>query len=152
MMTNDEAVTYIIRHCNPDYPKGKTEWETAINMAIDALRNLPTQMSGTSDAVSRQAAIDEIRRCRFVVDAIEKINSLPSAQPKINNQINLCDSCRHTYPDCPAGKDDVLFGNGEGHDNICACGKYEVQCRQEIELDCDTCKHSEKQWDKPPCD
>lgn len=36
-MTRDEARKYIIRHCNPDYPKGKTEWETAINMAIYAL-------------------------------------------------------------------------------------------------------------------
>lgn len=38
---------------------------------------------GTSgDCISRQAAIDEIRKCRFVVDAIEKINGLPSAQPE----------------------------------------------------------------------
>lgn len=36
-MTREEARAYIIRHCNPDYPKGKTEWETAINMAIKAL-------------------------------------------------------------------------------------------------------------------
>ena len=36
-MTNDEAREYIIRHCNPDYPNGKTEWETAINMSIEAL-------------------------------------------------------------------------------------------------------------------
>lgn len=36
-MTVKEAKEYIIRHCNPDYPNGKTEWETAINMAIDAL-------------------------------------------------------------------------------------------------------------------
>jgi len=34
------------------------------------------------DSISRQAAIDEIRRCRFVVDAIEKISKLPSAQPE----------------------------------------------------------------------
>ena len=36
-MTEKEAIKYIIQHCNPDYPKGKTEWETAINMAISAL-------------------------------------------------------------------------------------------------------------------
>lgn len=34
-----------------------------------------------TDTISRQAAIDEIRKCRFVVDAIEKIRALPSAQP-----------------------------------------------------------------------
>jgi len=36
-MTREEARSYIIRHCNPDYPQGKTEWERAINMAIKAL-------------------------------------------------------------------------------------------------------------------
>lgn len=37
-MTVEEAIDYIIRHCNPDYPNGKTEWETAVNMAIEALK------------------------------------------------------------------------------------------------------------------
>lgn len=36
-MTREEAKVYIIRHCNPDYPKGKTEWEQAVNRAIKAL-------------------------------------------------------------------------------------------------------------------
>lgn len=35
------------------------------------------------DPISRQAAIGEIRKCRFVVDAIEKIRGLPSAQPEL---------------------------------------------------------------------
>lgn len=35
------------------------------------------------DVIYRQAAIDEIRKCRFVVDAIEKIRGLPSAPPEI---------------------------------------------------------------------
>ena len=35
-----------------------------------------------SDLISRQAAIDEIRKCRFVVDAIDKIKDLQSAEPK----------------------------------------------------------------------
>ena len=34
------------------------------------------------DLISRQAAIDEIMKCRYVVDAIEKIKALPSAQPE----------------------------------------------------------------------
>lgn len=37
-MTTQEAIDYIKQHCNPDYPSGKTEWETAINMAIGALQ------------------------------------------------------------------------------------------------------------------
>ena len=43
------------------------------------------------DTISRQAAIDEIRKCRFVVDAIEKIKALPSAQPEIIR----CTECKH---------------------------------------------------------
>lgn len=46
----------------------------------------------------------------------------PPAQP--NNQVNLCDSCKYSYPDCPSEADDVIFGNGKGNDNICACNKY----------------------------
>ena len=42
-----------------------------------------------SDLISREAAIREIRKCRFVVDAIEKIRRLPSAQPIVPN----CDGC-----------------------------------------------------------
>lgn len=45
------------------------------------------------DSISRQAAIDEIRKCRFVVDAIEKIIGLPSAQP----EIICCKDCKHHW-------------------------------------------------------
>lgn len=51
-MTREEAKAYIIRHCNPDYPKGKTEWETAINMAIKALSREPSE-----DCISRKALL-----------------------------------------------------------------------------------------------
>ena len=34
------------------------------------------------ELISRQAALGEIKKCRFVVDAIEKISALPSAQPE----------------------------------------------------------------------
>ena len=37
-MTREEAKAYIIQHCNPDYPNGNTEWEIAMNMAIEALQ------------------------------------------------------------------------------------------------------------------
>lgn len=42
-----------------------------------------------------------------------------------NNKVNLCDSCKYTYPDCSANKDDVLFGDGVGNDNICCCNSYQ---------------------------
>ena len=100
-----------------------------------------------SDLIERQAVIDAIVNTVSEIglhdnsevarygatfrqhEIIDIIEGMPSAQPTLNNQINLCDSCRHTYPDCPAGKDDVLYGNGKGGDNICACGKYEAERR-----------------------
>lgn len=41
-----------------------------------------------------------------------------------DNKINLCDSCRMHYPDCDADEGDIIFGTGEGNDNVCACSKY----------------------------
>jgi hypothetical protein len=50
-MTPSEARDYVIRHCNPDYPHGKTEWETAINMAIEALeKQIPKKIKMPMDA------------------------------------------------------------------------------------------------------
>ena len=62
------------------------------------------------------------------------IEKLPSTQP--DNQTNLCDSCDYLYPDCPSGKDDVIFGNGIGNDNICACNKYKPFAQLERCSDC----------------
>ena len=58
---------------------------------------------------------------------------LQSARP--DNQINLCDSCYYSYPDCPSKDDDVIFGNGIGNDNICACNKYKPYAQPEPCLD-----------------
>lgn len=43
------------------------------------------------DVISRQDVIDEMRKCRFVVDAIEIIRGLPSAQTEIIH----CRDCKH---------------------------------------------------------
>ncbi len=42
-----------------------------------------------------------------------------------NNKVNLCDSCKYTYPDCSANENDILFGDGIGKDNICCCNSYQ---------------------------
>lgn len=53
-MTPSEARDYVIRHCNPDYPHEKTEWETAINMAIEALeKQIPMPMMEVLDISGR---------------------------------------------------------------------------------------------------
>lgn len=58
----------------------------------------------------------------------EDVINMPSA---LNNQVNLCDSCTYTYPECPSEKYEVIFGNGIGNDNICACNKYQPTIRSE---------------------
>ena len=95
-----------------------------------------------SDLISRQATIDALDGeieitgrtnaeavkgyVRLVKDRLER---LPSAQPE--NQVHLCDSCRHVFPECPSEEDDVIYGNGKGNDNICACNKYEPSAQPE---------------------
>lgn len=85
----------------------------------------------TMDLISRQAL------CEYALNQKDKsvtpndIMRFPSAQP--DNQVSLCDSCKHTYPDCPSQSDDVIFGNGNGDDNICACAKYVPSVQQELE-------------------
>lgn len=55
-------------------------------------------------------------------EIIMAIDKMPSP---IHNAVNLCDSCDHEYPDCPSdSKDDIIFGDGVGNDNICACRYY----------------------------
>ena len=69
--------------------------------------------------------------CVKIMEETEKANAAKylafecGTQPvRAGNKVNLCDTCRHTYPDC--GQTDVLFGDGIGNDNICCCGKYKV--------------------------
>lgn len=61
--------------------------------------------------------------------ALEALKNLPSTQP--DNQVHLCNSCKHNYPYCPSGSKDVIFGNGNGNDNICACNKYKPSAQSE---------------------
>ena len=111
------------------------------------------------DTIYRQSAIDAVSRgClefRGIFAECEKnLNELPPAQSdngysdgftdgykrgltdaQPDNQINLCDSCDYSYPDCPSKDDDVIFGNGIGNDNICACNKYKPSAQPEPCLD-----------------
>ena len=54
--------------------------------------------TNVGDTISRQNAIDEIRKCRFVVDAIEKIRALPSAPQRTGRWI---DHAEEGYVECP---------------------------------------------------
>ena len=66
-----------------------------------------------------------------VTDVMNALREIPPAQPEraipsvLNNQVNLCDSCRYVFPECPGEDSGVLYGNGTGNDNICACNKYQ---------------------------
>lgn len=45
----------------------------------------------------------------------------------VNNTVNLCSSCRYVIPECKATFEDILFGDGIGNDNVCACRFYEAR-------------------------
>lgn len=49
-----------------------------------------------------------------------------------NNHVNLCDSCKKLMPECEASYDDVIYGDGVGNDNICACNKYQPVARRKM--------------------
>ena len=89
-----------------------------------AQQNLqPTCNELATDCISRQAAIDEIRKCRFVVDAIEKIRGLPSAQPEIVR----CKDCKYSqgggYPHCNR----VIWWNTR-EDDFCSRAERREKC------------------------
>lgn len=77
-----------------------------------------------SDPIDRNALMDAIKTIKGCLSAtqIDRI---------VNNDIHLCDSCKHYYPSCLSGKDDVVFGDGLGYDNICACNKYQPRYDEE---------------------
>ena len=132
------------------------------------------------DTIYRQSAIDAVSRgCQefrgIFAECEKNLNELPPAQSdngysdgftdgykrgltdaQPDNQINLCDSCDYSYPDCPSKDDDVIFGNGIGNDNICACNKYKPSAQPEI-IYCKKCKHwtetcGDKRWGLGDCD
>lgn len=145
-MKKVEAISILATSVRPREPKDRARYDEAVKMAIEALKCSETPKSSertaktaqdvkNGDLIFRQVAIEALRKCQTYLfderDPDKKIElrsaewaieDLPSAQP--DNQMNLCDSCDYLYPDCPAKNDDVIFGNGIGNDNICACNKY----------------------------
>ena len=61
-----------------------------------------------------------------LADAVMNEERFPPEQPEHiqNNSVHLCGSCQYTFPTCPTHDSDVIFGDGKGNDNICACNKY----------------------------
>lgn len=118
----------------------------AIEKAIDIIQYISDTNVG--DLISRKAALDIFDDYNVAVEFNGNIEAysrdrkrlceLPSIQP--NNQVHLCDSCSYTYPECPSVYTDVIFGNGIGNDNICACSKYLPSTQSEI-IRCNDCKY-----------
>ena len=77
-----------------------------------------------------------------MLDAVEDYPAADVVERTQKNSVNLCDSCRYDYPECPSGADDVLYGNGIGNDNICCCNKY---CADVVKRK--TCKNLAVEYD-----
>ena len=75
-------------------------------------RKIICGLAESDDAIDAIPAAD-VLPC----EDIEAINSL------LSSNVHLCDSCEHTYPDCPAEEHDVLIGVG---DCFVACAKYKA--------------------------
>ena len=84
-MTLDEAIRHAEEVAEYDcYNDDQRKCADEHRQLAEWLRELKRlrESATDTDTISRQAAIDEIRTCRFVVDAIEKLIGLPSAEPK----------------------------------------------------------------------
>jgi hypothetical protein len=91
MMLSKEKVLLIndLKKLPPAEPK-RGKWlycEDTTADCVDGYRcaaqtaEVITEENIMDDTISRQAAIDELRKCRFVVDGIEKIKGLPPVEP-----------------------------------------------------------------------
>ena len=126
-----------------------TEYEIGYNDGIDfAVSKLsvlpsvkPEKVTGIKLTLSKEQLREVVEKAKN-----EIIQELPSVQ--LDNQINLCDSCDYSYPDCPSKNDDVIFGNDIGNDNICACNKYKPFIQ--LERKTDVCENMYGEW-KPDC-
>ena len=63
--------------------------------------------------------------CEGCVACIKPDKTFVCADWKPKTKINLCDSCKHSFAECPATSDDIIFGDGVGNDNVYKCDKYE---------------------------
>ena len=63
-----------------EYRDTITRNQNFFDMAIEALDKQDVSEINVGDTISRQAAIDAIKTSRYLVDAMEKIIRLPSAQ------------------------------------------------------------------------
>lgn len=134
-------------------PKPKPYNEISVNQMGGMERDM------NNDLISRQAATTipilpkEHRRYQTMniddaydlgwLDYQNCIEKLPPEQLEHiqNNSVHLCDSCQYTFPACPSRDSDVIFGDGKGNDNICACNKY-LPTQPKI-ITCIDCKY----WD-----
>ena len=105
-------------------------------VAIDLVKDVCDAIMSGCESWYDPETEDEVYKDIREVDAILKCNkeirialrNMPPSQP--DNQIHLCDSCGYSYPECPSESNDVIFGNGNGNDNICACGKYKPSAQK----------------------
>lgn len=91
-MTNTEAITKLTNIMHDDHYAWHPSIQTAFNMAVDALRGLPSAQPSfpqrhENDCISRAEAIDVVRKWFDKIElngdiCIDGIISLPSAQPE----------------------------------------------------------------------
>jgi len=132
MLTAQEAIEILVKteKCSTDdcpvtegcdicpYNVSEEKYEEAIKMAITALKNFPTQMSGTSDLVSRQYLLDEYDRqhvgppdgARKIIEEAPAVGQktghwIPVDDPSITGRCSVCGFESHLCEDDVYGYD-----------------------------------------------
>ena len=101
-MTNAEAIDLLDNLIGMVEDSQDNDYDEALKMGIKALQRTanasPTHecVKPTRECISREDAIDAIKKSRFLVDAMEKVIKLPSEPVRNSEQLNgTCANCKH---------------------------------------------------------
>lgn len=84
------------------------------------------------ECIDRKKLLQKINTGMSLIEVMQAIIDAPIAVPEATtgNEVNLCESCENTYPECPKNAR-LIFGDGRGNDNICACSEYKPLTKRE---------------------
>lgn len=81
--------------------------------------------------VERKESCANCEGCGEGVDpSDERTKIMVCSQYKPKAEINLCDTCKDNFCECPAIGDNIKFGNGKGNDNVIKCKYYKPITKQ----------------------
>lgn len=127
-MTIKEAIRVLKEEIEEPYSVGHVPYITATQTVIDYLElQIDTKCSD------------------IVVQTTKTVDSVGKTTQDCSNEVNLCDFCKQTYPECQSMADKINFCDGKGDEGDYACALYEPK---HYENGFKICKNPEKTHDR----